>query len=127
MSPFEASVRSILPETLLVATGCVQFLVGPFLVEAGRTAPQKRDRAWGAVSLAALAAALWLWYQFPAPESHGAAGVAFRSDSFSTFFRGVAIVLGLVLVLVNWGEMTDEFAAEFHGVLLMIVRGGGVA
>jgi len=123
MSPFAESVRSILPECLLVATACLQFLIGPFLVTEGQAASQKIGRMWSAVSLAALAAALWVWFAFPASGSAFAAAAPFRSDSFSSFFRGVAIIAGVVLVLINWGEIVDDFAAEFHGLLLLIVAG----
>jgi NADH-quinone oxidoreductase subunit N len=123
MSPFAESVRSILPECLLVATACLQFLIGPFLVTEGQAASRTIGRTWSAVSLAALGAALWLWYEYPASGSAFASAGAFRSDPFSSFFRGVAIVAGVVLVLINWGEIVDDFAAEFHGLLLLIIAG----
>lgn len=123
MSPFAESVRSILPECLLVAVACLQFLIGPFLATEGKAASQTVGRAWAAVSLAALAAALWMWYQYPAQESSLLSRALFRSDSLAQFFRGVAILAGVVLVLINWGQIVDAFAAEFHGLLLLIVAG----
>ncbi len=123
MSPFAASVRSILPECLLVAVACLQFLIGPFLVAEGKGASRRIGRAWAAVSLAALAAALWLWYEYPAPESPLLSPALFRSDSLAGFFRGVAILAGVVLVLINSGHIVDDFSAEFHGLLLLIVAG----
>jgi NADH-quinone oxidoreductase subunit N len=123
MSPFAESVRSILPECLLLATACLQFLIGPFLVVEGQAASRKIGRMWSTVSLAALVAALWVWYEYPVSGSTFASATPFRSDPFASFFRGVAIVAGIVLVLINWGEIVDDFAAEFHGLLLLIVAG----
>jgi NADH-quinone oxidoreductase subunit N len=50
-----------------------------------------------------------------------------RNDSFSAFARGVSILAGIVLVLINWNEVEEAFSAEFHGVLLMIVAGVSLA
>ena len=47
----------------------------------------------------------------------------FRSDALAGFFRGVAIVAGIVLVLINWGHIVDEYAAEFHAVILLMIAG----
>ena len=123
MSPFEQSVRSILPELLLIAVACLQFLIGPFLATPGKTASQRISRAWGVISVAALLAALGLWYRQPAPESAVLSTAMFRTDSLAEFFRGVALVAGIVLVLINWGHVADEFSAEFHGLLLLVIAG----
>jgi NADH-quinone oxidoreductase subunit N len=123
MSPFAQSVHAILPECFLVAAACLQFLIAPFFVAEGQTASRKVGRTWGAISLAALGAALWLWFQYPAQETSLLSGALFRSDWLADFFRGVAILAGIVLVLINWGQIVDNVAAEFHGLLLLIVAG----
>jgi NADH-quinone oxidoreductase subunit N len=123
MSPFAESVRSILPECLLIAVASLQFLIGPFLVAEGKAASRTIGRNWATVSLAALVAALWLWYQYPSQESSLLSRGLFRGDSLAEFVRGVAILAGIILVLINWGEILDEFAAEFHGLLLLMVAG----
>ena len=79
------------------------------------------SRGWAAVALAAFAAALWLWREFPVRratlvDTSLLASALFRSDSLTGFFRGVAIVAGIVLVLINWGHIVDEYAAEFHAL-----------
>jgi NADH-quinone oxidoreductase subunit N len=123
MSPFAESVRSILPECLLIAVASLQFLIGPFLVAEGKAASRTIGRNWAMVSLAALVAALWLWYQFPSQESSIISRGLFRGDSLAEFVRGVAILAGIVFVLINWGQVLDDFAAEFHGLLLLMVAG----
>lgn len=57
MSPFAESIRSILPELLLMAAACLQFLVGPFLITEGKASTGRLCRMWSVYSLAALLAA----------------------------------------------------------------------
>jgi NADH-quinone oxidoreductase subunit N len=123
MSPFVQTVHAILPECFLVAVACLQFLLGPFLVTEGETASPRVGRMWAAISVAALVGALWLWFQYPAQGSTSVLAVPFRSDSLTAFFRGVAILAGIVLVLINWGHIADHVSAEFHGLLLLIIAG----
>jgi NADH-quinone oxidoreductase subunit N len=123
MSPIAQSVHAIIPECLLVAVACLQFLFGPFLVTEGQKSSGKMGRGWGVVSLAALLATLWVWYQFPARETGMLSPALFRSDWLAGFFRGVSVIAGIVLVLINWGQIVDEFAAEFHALILLMVAG----
>ena len=52
----------IVPEIVLLATVCVMFLVGPFLVTpAGQAAAGVRHR-WGGLALAALGTAWLVWF-----------------------------------------------------------------
>ena len=56
------SLEYVLPETVLLATVCVCFLAGPFLVsETGQAAPGLRHR-WGWLSLVGVALAGLLWW-----------------------------------------------------------------
>jgi NADH-quinone oxidoreductase subunit N len=128
MSPFALSVRAILPECLLIAVACLQFLIGPFLVTERKDVSGKMGRGWGAVALAAFAVALWLWREYPVRsatlvDTNLLASALFRSDSLTGFFRGVAIIAGIVLVLINWGHIVDEYAAEFHALILLMIAG----
>jgi NADH-quinone oxidoreductase subunit N len=123
MTAFAQSIHCILPECLLAAVACVQFLVGPFLVADGHSVQRKLGRLWGSVSIASLLVAWWIWQSF---ASHESVGGMFRDDRFADFFRGVGLIAGLVLVLINWDQILDEFAAEFHGLLLLIVAGIGL-
>src|SRR5262245_20580117 len=55
------AVALVVPQIILLATVCVMFLTGPFLVsEAGRTGAGLRHR-WGALSLLALGVASYAW------------------------------------------------------------------
>jgi NADH-quinone oxidoreductase subunit N len=119
MVPFIQNVRSQSPEILLIAVACLQFLIGPFLVTEGRPASRRVGRAWAVISLMALLGAIGLWYRFP---SFASAGVV-QSDSLAAFGRGLSILAGIVLVLINWDEIDEALSAEFHGVLLLIVAG----
>jgi NADH-quinone oxidoreductase subunit N len=123
MSVLAQSVRAVLPECLLIAAACVQFLLGPFVVTEGVAGPRRLGRIWSLFSLAALAAAAacWLWY--PAPESLVDSLGMFRYDALLAFIRGVVLAAGLVLVLIHWDEVADGFAAEVHGLLLLILAG----
>lgn len=123
MSPFAENIRSVLPELLLVAAAALQFLVGPFLVTEGKTSTGRLSRFWSVYSLAALLAALYVWHWYPAPGSSATSVNLLTSDSFSLFIRGLAIVSGLVLVLINWGEIADDYAAEFHGLIVLMLAG----
>ncbi len=115
MSPFVQSVHAILPECFLVAVACLQFLMGPFLVTEGRPASPRVGACGRRSPWRPWSAALWLWFRYPAQGSTSVPAVPFRSDSLAAFFRGVAILAGIVLVLINWGHIADDVSAEFHG------------
>ena len=52
----------VVPEIVLLATVCVMFLVGPFMVsETGQAAPGLRHR-WGGLALLALGVAWLIWF-----------------------------------------------------------------
>ncbi|HXY37729.1 MAG TPA: NADH-quinone oxidoreductase subunit N [Planctomycetaceae bacterium] len=119
MHAFVQNVRSQLPELLLIGVACLQFLIGPFLVTEGRPVSRSLGRFWAAVSLAAFIGAIALWYVYPSYPSPGVV----QSDALAWFGRGVSILAGIVLVLINWDEVDDALSAEFHGVVLLMVAG----
>jgi NADH-quinone oxidoreductase subunit N len=119
MSPFAQCVRCELPEILLIAVACLQFLIGPFLLTEGRPASPRLGRLWAVVSLLALLAAIGLWRYFPSALSPRIV----HNDALALFARGISILTGIVLVLINWDEIDASVSAEFHGVLLLIVAG----
>jgi NADH-quinone oxidoreductase subunit N len=119
MQSFVQSVRCESPELLLMAVACLQFLIGPFLLTEGRPANRGLARFWAVISLLALFAALGMWRLYPTAPSQGIV----HSDSFAWFGRSVSILAGIVLVLINWDDVDDTFAAEFHGMLLLIIAG----
>jgi NADH-quinone oxidoreductase subunit N len=119
MLPFVQDIRSLAPEILLIAVACLEFLIGPFLFTEGQSVSRRLGRAWGVISLAALIGAIWLWIESPSSPSPGVV----QSDSLAWFGRGLAILAGIVLVLINWDEVDGAWSAEFHGVVLLIVAG----
>lgn len=109
----------IVPEIILLATVCVMFLAGPFLVsDSGAAAPGLRHR-WGALSLIALAGAFFAWNKGDVP----AAGGPFRIDEMLWFVRGLSLVVGVVLTLLLWNQIDDGHSAEAHACLLAILAG----
>src|SRR3972149_3545954 len=110
----------IVPEIVLLATVCVMFLVGPFLVSpAGQAAAGGRHR-WGGLALAALGTAWLIWFNSTATS---ATGGPFSADALAWFARGLSISLGGVLVLLLWNQVDDAHAAEAHACLLSIIVG----
>lgn len=119
------SLSLILPETVLVATACVHFLFGPFLInESGRTTARVRHR-WGGLALVALVTALFMWWS-KTPVDGDAYG-PFRLDALTWFIRGLSLAGGVVLVLINWNQYDDAHAAEGHALLLLIISGVNLA
>ena len=110
----------IVPEIILLATVCVMFLVGPFLMkENGIGDPGLRHR-WGILSLISLGLATWVWYGItPQPISTG----PFRVDEFVCFIRGTSLIFGGILVLMLWNQIDDTHAAEAHACLLAMIAG----
>jgi NADH-quinone oxidoreductase subunit N len=104
---------------LLIGVACLQFLIGPFLLTEGQPVSRRVGRAWAVISLLAFLAALGVWRLFPSSISP----VVVHSDALAWFGRGVSILAGIVLVLINWDEVSDAMSAEFHGMLLLIIAG----
>jgi NADH-quinone oxidoreductase subunit N len=114
-------VTACLPEALLVAVGCLLFLGGTW----------RRDRRlWGGVALAALAAsaALVAWDPLPrfgtaedARAALYAAPVAY--DPLALLLRAASLAGAAVLVLLNWDEVPDDQAADYHACVLLITAG----
>jgi NADH-quinone oxidoreductase subunit N len=110
----------LVPEIILLATACVLFLVGPFLVsDAGESMPGLRHR-WGVVSLIGLCVAWFVWFHNgPATMD----GTLFRIDSLAWYTRGLSLSAGVLLVLVLWDQIDDSHSAEAYACLLTILAG----
>ena len=106
-----------------MAVACLQFLIGPFLVAEGKRASQRIGRTWATISLAALAAALWLWYSTRSPESPFLSPALFRERFARRVFPRRGDPRGNRAGADQLGHIVDDFAAEFHGLLLLIVAG----
>lgn len=123
MPPYQAinqAAGQILPEIILLATVCIMFLTGPFLVSETGKAPAGLRHRWGILSLLALAAATFAWMKAPVME---AGAGPFRPDEFVWFVRGVSLLFGMLLTLVLWDQIDDGHAAEAHACLLAILAG----
>lgn len=123
MTAFErinSAAGLIVPEIILLATMCLMFLVGPFLVnEAGKGSSGLRHR-WGILSLLAIGCALFSWWGM-VPQPHAAG--PFQSDAFVWFVRGTTLIIGIILVLLLWNQIDDSRSAEAHACLLAILSG----
>jgi NADH-quinone oxidoreductase subunit N len=106
----------MIPEIILVAAACVLFLGATF----------RRDRnLWATVALIGLAAAgvaLAFSPQQPATREALYAG-ALILDPLALFIKAIALVGGIVLVLLSWGEVPDQRAGEYYACLLIIIAG----
>ena len=123
MPPYQAINQAaglIIPEIILLATVCVMFLAGPFLVSETGKAPAGLRHRWGILSLLALGAATFAWTKAPVLE---AGAGPFRPDEFVWFVRGVSLLFGMLLTLVLWDQIDDGHAAEAHACLLAILAG----
>jgi NADH-quinone oxidoreductase subunit N len=112
-------VRFVVPEAVLLLVACVLFLAG--------TARRSSRQTCGLVALAGLAAAGLA--AIVGPGRSDAAGLLVSTvspiwpDSVSVYARILALVGGVVLVLLNWDEVPDAVAGEFHACLLFIAAG----
>ena len=114
------ATQFILPEIALIATVCVMFLAGPFLVSESGVAQSGLRHRWGFLSLFALAAAGVFWWKTPlAVDVTG----PFRLDSLTWYVRGLSILLGAIIVLTMWNQVEDSRSAECHACLLTILAG----
>lgn len=123
MPPYQAinqAVGLIIPEIILLATVCVMFLAGPFLVSETGQAPAGLRHRWGFLSLLALAAATFAWMKAPVLTLEAG---PFRPDEFVWFVRGISLLFGMLLTLILWDQIPDCYAAEAHACLLAILAG----
>lgn len=115
-------LKYVVPETILIATVCVNFLAGPFLVSEKGEAPAGLRHRWGWLALIAIAVSGAVWWHQSAEPSNYPNG-PFQLDSLALFVRGLSLAAAAVLVLVGWNQIDDAHAAEFHACLLLISAG----
>lgn len=111
----------IIPEIILGVVACVLFL--------GSTFKANRN-LWGSVALIGLLAAtatLWLKGVPNYSSKEQALSALYAApvwlDSFAVLVKTIALLGGILLVLLTWKEMDEEYAGEHHGCLMLIVAG----
>ena len=110
----------VVPEIILVATACIMFLAGPFLVtDSGQASAGLRHR-WGVLSLLALGSAAIAWLS---GDARLVLDGPFRSDDLLWYARGLTLVIGVLLALLVWNQVDDARAAEAQACLLIILAG----
>jgi len=121
------SLSHVYPETILVGAACLFFLLGPFLVTEAGVAPAGLRHRWGALTLAALLAAIGMWLNSEAiPITEAQPLGPFRLDSLTWYIRGLALLSGVLLLLIQWNQADDSRAAEVNACLLLIIAGTGL-
>ena len=111
-----------MPEIVLLATVCVMFLVGPFLVSDGRAGGGRRAASLGRTGARGARARPGWSGSTATPTSARPAGCS-RPTRLAWFTRGLSLTVGVLLVLVLWNQIDDAHAAEAHACLLSIVAG----
>ena len=102
------------PEAVLLGVACAVFLGGTVW---------RNRHLWAGVSLTALAAAAALaWFQV-VPAGVKPAESPLLPDALAAFIRWVALAGGGIYVLLNWNEVSDGVAADFHACFLVLIAG----
>ena len=115
--PSAADVIRFLPETILTAAGTFLMLLDAIL-------RRRSSHAFGHVSLLALVAAMG-----GAIYAYTMAGPAFGGmlivDGFATFFRVLAIAVGILVVLASYRflQRQDAETSEYHALILFSIAG----
>lgn len=115
-----AAIPLILPEVILIGTVCVLLFSAPFLVSERGEAPQGLRHRWGSLALLGWGLAAVVWWQ----SSLAAPGFGpFQLDAVTWYVRGLMLVTGIVLTLLQWNQADDNRAAECQACLLAIGAG----
>lgn len=110
----------IIPEIILIATVCIMFLTGPFLVSENGSSPAGLKHRWGALAVLALLCSAFAWLK--APLTDGSVG-PFEVDAFAWYVRGISLGAGFLLTLILWDQTDDAHAAENFACLLATLAG----
>jgi NADH-quinone oxidoreductase subunit N len=110
-----SAVRYVLPESALVATACLLFVLAAFRV--GRLAAT-------AIALAGTVAAALVMAFVPEPPVIEAAYSVMNPTPLAAFVRGLTLTALALYILIGWGE-TKEYPGEFLACLL--VAGAGLS
>jgi NADH-quinone oxidoreductase subunit N len=119
VSAIAGSFRLIWPEAILIVGACALFLGGTFRVD---------RNLWGAVALIFLAIAAAALFVRPPSTSLSRAELyagPLVLDQLAFYIKVLGLASGVVLVLFSWEQVTQEWAGEFYGCLLVIIAGVG--
>ena len=110
----------IAPDAILLAGVCVIFFAAPFLVNEKGEAPAGLRHRWGFLALLTviLAGCVW-WQSTPVARTLG----PFALDELTWYIRGLTLVFGAILVLLQWNQADDGRSAECFACLLAILAG----
>jgi len=111
LASLSSSVTLVAPEAIVILAACVFFAVAPFF---------KSEYFWSRISLILLLLSMFLLT--PAPTEMAGNGL-FRADSMSIFCRWLGFLSGGALVLLSIGRVSDRFAGEYYGSLLIAIAG----
>jgi NADH-quinone oxidoreductase subunit N len=115
--PSSADMIRFLPETILTVAGTLLMVLDPVL-------HRRSSNAFGHISILALLAAIG-----GAIYAYGNAGMAFGGmlvvDGFATFFRVLALTVGILVVLASYRflKRQDAETSEYHALLLFSIAG----
>lgn len=117
------AVQYVVPELILIATVCVAFAIGPFLVSDRHGHSTGVRHRWGIIALIGIFSAAIAWQNGP---TEAVTTGPFRIDELVWFTRLLSFSLGGVLVLVLWGQVEDRVSAECQACLLAILAGANL-
>jgi NADH-quinone oxidoreductase subunit N len=105
------------PEMILIGISLVVFLGGTWRQDHG---------LWACASLVALALTAGSVFWCPLSEITNSSDVhasPIFNDHLGVLIRWLALLGGAALVLLSWNEVSDRFAAEYYGCLLLTIAG----
>ncbi len=106
-----STIYFLLPEIVLIAAAVFIYIAGAFL---------RSQKTWSWLALAGIVLAMACL-----SRQHGTAdGGVLISDGFTLYIRWLTMVLGFLLVLLNFRPLTNGGTPEAIGSLLLVIAGG---
>ena len=111
LASISGAVSLVTPEAVVIVAACVYFALAPFI---------RSDYLWSRLSMVLLLLSVFLLT--PAPENYAGNGL-FRADNMTLYFRWIGFLSGFGLVMLSMGRVSDRYAAEYYGSLLIAIAG----
>ncbi|MBS0211079.1 MAG: NADH-quinone oxidoreductase subunit N [Planctomycetes bacterium] len=115
------SVWYLAPETILIATATIIYLVGAFRGDTNPGLEQRLSRSLGVVGF--LAAAFALLAPHGETSTLAGPGNSLSADLFSSYIRWLTLGVGFVLLCMSYRPTPRSHESEQIGTLLMAVAG----